>query len=74
MYWMDATELYTAESPTQKLRKAPDSFCPVLSAYKWVLFYLIPVCADMNPPNFLAASACISLVAWQYAFSVKPAE
>ena len=30
---MDATELYTAESPTQKLRKAPDSFCPVLSAF-----------------------------------------
>ena len=24
MYWMDATELYTAESPTQKLRKAPE--------------------------------------------------
>ena len=38
MYWMDATELYTAESPTQKLRKAPDSFCPVLSAFEWVLF------------------------------------
>ena len=26
-------------------------------------FYPIPVCADMNPPIFLAASACISLVA-----------
>ena len=24
MYWMDAAELYTAESPTQKLRKAPE--------------------------------------------------
>ena len=38
MYWMDATELYTAESPTQKLRKAPDSFCQVLSAFERVLF------------------------------------
>ena len=37
-------------------------------------FYPIPVCADMNPPIFLAASACISLVAWQYVFSVNPAE
>ena len=31
--------------------------------YLGVFFYPIPVCADMNPPTFLAASACISLVA-----------
>ena len=31
----------------------------MFSAFKWVLFYPIPVCADMNPPIFLAASACI---------------
>ena len=42
--------------------------------YLGVFFYPIPVCADMNPPIFLAASACMSLVAWQYVFSVKPAE
>ena len=30
--------------------------------YLWVSFYPIPVCADMNPPIFLAASACMSLV------------
>ena len=42
--------------------------------YLGVSFYPILVCTDMNPPIFLAASACISLVAWQYVFSVKPAE
>ena len=31
--------------------------------YLGVSFYPILVCTDMNPPIFLAASACISLVA-----------
>ena len=31
-------------------------------------------CEVMKPPILFAASFCIALVAWQYVFSVKPAE